>query len=236
MPRSLENAKLLEDIQYLCKFNSFNFVTYDHLLKDKRKVPFNFYELTDHTPFIAFERHNECVFCQGRISFDSKPVIALLGNLSFRRNLQFFSEFFNKFYNDFNFFVKGNLVDPLDLEIFTRKSERVYFSGTRYRNLGDLYHAVHHLDYLLLDSEKSPEPSGIADLFITYGKGVLVPNESYSFINDFYFKFPESRIVKIDTQKDLMNLNLHKINLVHNPPFQNSFENFQKSFNKIISS
>jgi hypothetical protein len=236
IPPSSENSKLSEDFQFLRKFSSINFVTYDYLLKDLHDLSINFYGLTDFTPYISFEKNSDCKFCVGQIRFDSKPVIAILGNLSRRRNLVFFNDFFNHFNSDFNFYIKGNLVNPLDLYMFAKESNGLYFSGIRFRELTDLYHIVHHLDYLLYDSERSPEPSGIADLFLAYGKGVLIPNESYSFLNDLHVKSPELPIIKIDLKRDLSNLNLMKIGAIHNTNNSNSFKDFSNSFDKIISS
>ena len=235
-PHLSENTKLSDDFQFLQKFSSLNFVSYDYLLKEISDIPVHFYELRDFIPFMPFDKNSECVFCQDQIDFDSKPVIAILGNLSPRRNLIFFNEFFNKLHNDFNFFIKGNLVDPLDLNMFTDKSKRLYFSGVKFNKLSELYHVVHHLDYLLFDSGRSPEPSGIAELFISYGKSVITPNESYSFLNDLHLRSPESPIIKIDLKKDLSDFNLKRIKAVYNPCFSSNSDSISDSFDKIFSS
>jgi hypothetical protein len=99
-------------------------------------------------------------------------------------------------------------------------NKNVFYNPVKPKTQEDLVHLIQHVNYLIFDSERQLDPSGICEIFLKLGKGVIVPQEQSSFMHDLLKRFPNAPIYAVKKEgknlKSLLPLSTNSCREVNN--------------------
>jgi hypothetical protein len=218
------NQSIRNDYEYLKDFDSLKMFTYDDLINSDTLRDYKFSPLSSFQEITAGKDPTNCPFCLDVLDFNDNPVISIFGNISTERNLIFLNSIFDQIADDFNIFISGHLVNNSYfteyLEPMLNSNKNIFYNPVKPKTQEDLVHLIQHVNYLIFDSERHLDPSGICEIFLKLGKGVIVPQEQSSFMYDLLKRFPNAPIYAVKKEgknlKSLLPLSTNSCREVNN--------------------